>query len=391
MKIAGIIAEYNPFHAGHAYHIAETRARTDCDYVVVCMAGSWTQRGEAACLSKWERAEMALRCGADAVFELPTLFAMRTADVFARGGVAILGKLGVDVLSFGSEKADLSLLEGLAAVRDCEPEAVTARIREKLSAGMAHARAWGEAVAEWMGVSPELINAPNAILGAEYIRAIRGLGVGMRPFAIERRGNYHGESLEASGYASATAIREAIRSGRMDEAARHVPESARTILMSAAPMHAPDDLLLHRLRGMSESELAALPDVAEGLEKRLARCAQEADSRETLIEMLKCKRYTYARLSRLCAHALLGLTRELAERYPLPEYARLIGMRDDARPLLKALKARSALPIVSDAVKLADNEVFQLDVRATDLRALMCNAPEERRAGQEFTRKFVRV
>jgi len=114
MKIAGIIAEYNPFHNGHAHHIAETRRRTGCDFVVVCMDGSYTQRGDAACLDKWTRARVALACGADAVFELPTLWAVRTADHFARGGVAVLGGLGCDILSFGCESGDEALLKKLA-------------------------------------------------------------------------------------------------------------------------------------------------------------------------------------------------------------------------------------------------------------------------------------
>jgi predicted nucleotidyltransferase len=142
---------------------------------------------------------------------------------------------------------------------------------------------------------------------------------------------------------------------------------------------------------MTEAEIANLPGVAEGLEKRVARCAREAASQDELIDMLKCKRYTRARIARLCAHALLGITRELQEKYPLPEYARIIGMRESARPLLAELKARSTLPIVSDAAKLTDNEIFCLECRATDLRALQCNESAARKAGQEFTQKFIRI
>ena len=129
MKIAGIIAEYNPFHNGHAWHIAETRRLTGCQYVVVCMDGHFTQRGEAAVLSKWDRAACALRCGADAVFELPALFAIRSADAFARGGVGVLGGLGVDALSFGSELMDLSLIEKLADIHKKEPTSVSNDVR----------------------------------------------------------------------------------------------------------------------------------------------------------------------------------------------------------------------------------------------------------------------
>ena len=152
-----------------------------------------------------------------------------------------------------------------------------------------------------------------------------------------------------------------------------------------------DDLLLHTLRGMSPEEIAEIPGVGEGLEQRIMRCAAEASCREELLEMLKCKRYTRARLSRICACALLKLTKSMVESHAMPEYARLIGMREDARPLLRELKARSRLPIVSDAAQLRGDAVFDLECRATDLRALLCDEPSERRAGQEFTRKFVRI
>ena len=385
MKIAGIIAEYNPFHNGHAHHIRSTREKTGYDYVVVCMSGSFTQRGEAACMDKWTRARIALECGADAVFDLPALFAVRTADAFARGGVEILGGLGCDFLSFGSELTDADLLKKLAALRENEPPELSAAIRQRLDAGMAHARARGEAIAEMLELEPALLNSPNMILAAEYIRAIR---TGMQPVAIPRIGGYHDPSL--SRFASASAIREAVMRGETGSASACVPIACRDVL-GRISMHPMDDLLLHRLRGMTEAEIAALPDVNEGLEKRVLRCAREAASREELLDLLKCKRYTHARLSRLCAHALLGMTRELLDRHPLPDYARLLGMRADAQPLLSELKKRSSLPIISDGLKLAGNEVFDLECRATDLRALLCNRPAERKAGQEFTQKFVRV
>ena len=387
MKIAGIIAEYNPFHNGHAHHIAETRKKTGCDYVVVCMDGSYTQRGEAACLDKWTRARTALSCGADAVFELPALWAVNTADAFARGGVAVLGGLGCDFLSFGSEDADLELLEKLADLRENEPEEVSAAIQSKLSVGKSHARARGEALAEYLGMDPEHLNAPNLILGVEYIRAIRELKPDMQPVAIPRIGGYHDSAI--GSFASASAIREAVC--RHEIPAEAVPEVMREHLPHISAMHAPDDLLLHTLRSMTEAEIAALPGVAEGLEKRVARCAREATTQEELIGMLKCKRYTRARIARLCAHALLDVTQAFQESHPLPEYARITGMRDEARPLLAELKSRSALPIVSDAAKLTDNEIFRLECRATDLRALQCNEPTERKSGQEFTQKFIRI
>ena len=390
MKIAGVIAEYNPFHSGHEWHLAETRRRTGCDFVVVCMAGSYVQRGEAACLSKWARAEAALRCGADAVFELPALFAVRSADAFARGGVGVLDGLGVDALSFGCETTRLQTIEALAELREHEPEALSDAVRRGLAEGKSHARARGEAVAAMLGMEPEALNAPNLVLAAEYVRQLRRRSSAMEIAVVPRAGDYHDADVRAP-FASATAVRAALAEGRKEEALAAVPEAAREILSRAGSMHAPDDLLLWRLRQTSEAELSALPGVAEGLERRILRCASGASTREELLDALKCKRYTRARLSRILACALLGLTNALAERHPEPEYARLMGMRRDARPLLSELKRRAKLPIVSDPVRLQSDECFRLECRATDLRALQCDDPSERRAGQELTRKFVVV
>jgi len=388
MKIAGIIAEYNPFHKGHAHQIEQTRRQTGCDYIVVCMDGAFTQRGEAACLDLHTRAKMALSCGADAVFLLPALYAVRTADVFALGGVSILGGLGCDVLSFGSETTDLGLLKQLAQLREHEPAGLSAAIQQKMSFGMSHARARGEALAEYLQIAPEILNAPNAILGSEYIRAIEKLNLSMEPFAVERIGSYH-DANTAVPFPSASAIRKTMQEGQ--NAADFVPEAVQSFIRNAPKMHEADDLLLHILRNMTQEQIAALPDVNEGLECRIKKCVQTAGSRLELIEMVKCKRYTHARLSRLCAHAMLGLTAELASCHPMPEWAYLAGMRTDAKPLLAELSARSGLPIISDPVKLAEDEVFQLECRAADLRALLCDEPAHRRSGQMFTNKFVRV
>lgn len=388
MKIAGIIAEYNPFHNGHAWHVSETRRRTGCDCVVACMAGHFTQRGEATPWSKWARARMALSEGVDTVFELPALFAVRTADTFAAGGVAILGGLGCDWLSFGSETADLDLLKRLAALRADEPEALSRGIRARLDAGQSHARARGEAVAEQLGVAPEAVNRPNLILAAEYLRAIEVGGYAMEPVAIERRGDYHG--ADVGEFASATAIRSAFARGEAASALAAMPEGTRPFATPDA-LHPMDDLLLFALRSMSIERLTMLPDMAEGLEHRLYAACREAAGREDLLEAMKCKRYTRARLSRLLTHALLGVDRTLVEAHPAPTYARLLGVREGAEPLLKAIAERARLPIVTRATALRGDPVFELECRATDLWALLHDDPESRRMGREYRERFVRV
>ena len=388
MKIAGIIAEYNPFHRGHAWHIAETRRLTGCDYVIVCMDGHFTQRGEPAMCSKWARTRAALSCGADAVFELPTLYAVRTADAFARGGVAILGGLGTDILSFGCEVADADLVLKLAQLRDNEPTSVSETIAEKLKQGHSHARAQGEAIAEYLGLSSALLNQPNLTLATEYARANARYHTEMSLCPVLRRGEYHDENLSAMS--SAAAIRAAFQRGEYEAALGGLPEAARPFGVPDA-MHAMDDLLLFRLRSMSLEDMRRLPDVSEGLEQRLYKHCRLHSTRADLLAALKCKRYTHARLSRLLTHALLGMTQTELEAHPMPTYARLLGIRRGAAPLLSELKSRATIDIAASTRLIREDPVFMLENRATDIWALLHDRAEERLPGRELTERFITV
>ena len=380
MTIAGVIAEYNPFHNGHMHHLQQTRRKSGCDGIVVCLGGNFTQRGEPAMLSKWARARMALLCGADAVFELPAPFAVRTADFFARGGVGVLAGLHCDILSFGCETEDMELLGQLAGLREAEPEALSKLVRVRLDAGMSHARARGGAVAEYLGLPAGELNAPNMALAVEYLRCLRGTGV--QPLAIPRLGSYHDAAL--APICSATAVRKALADG--EDVSMAVPPACLPLLPEK-PRLPLDAVFLYRLRqgGLS------LPDAGEGLDGLLARAARESGTLEEVIERVKSRRYTRARIVRAMAHAAAGLTKEVAAACQRPAYARLLGLRAGAEGVLRELSRRAALPIVSDATRLRGDTCFEAEQRFTDLWAL--GAPEigKRRAGQELTRPFVRV
>ncbi len=365
MLICGVICEYDPFHKGHKYLFDSLRARLGGECLIFCaMNGHFTQRGQAALVSKWTRAEMALRCGADAVFELPTLFAVRDAERFALGGVSLLNSLGVVThLGFGSETGDLGAL-----VRRAAADEDTAIVREGLSRGETLARARGAAVGS-------AADTPNDTLALEYLRAIKRLQSGMEPIAIRREGSGHHDGALAS-MASATAVRAAI--ARRDDVSAAMPEEAHALLAACLQEGAyqqPDGLdtaLLALLRRMSPETLANVADVSEGLENRLLRAAQTATGRSALLDAVKCKRYTRARLSRILTQAMLGITKDLAERSPLPAYARLLGFRETARPALAAIRKRGGVPVVLRAAKYEGytDPAFQLDLRATDLWAL---------------------
>lgn len=373
-KIAAIIAEYNPFHNGHALHIARTRDM--CDFVVCIMDGHMTQRGELAALSKWSRARAALLCGADAVVELPAMFACRTADKFARAGVQIACGLGADILSFGSETADIGALKEMASAR--EDDAAREAIARAMSEGKSYPRALTEA-----GLAPI---GPNSILAVEYIRAINEIGEGApEPRAVFRDNDYHSEEL--GQIASATAVRAGVKRGDLS-AGLALPEGARFQISEMERRHELDDVALNALRTLGAEGIARLPDVTEGLENRVFAAACRAGSVEELLEDVKCKRYTRARLARLVAHALTGLTAEMAGKFDGPEYIRVIGARDGE--VLREISRRARMPIVQ-ANDIKGHGIFEFECRVTDIWALSRNDADERRSGQEFTRKFVRL
>ena len=382
MKLAAIICEYNPFHRGHALQLAETR-KSGYDGIVCIMDGHLTQRGRFAALSKWDRAKAALLCGADAVVELPALLACRSADAFARAGVAIARALGAEALSFGCETDDLSLLRRAAAFQ--EDAVFRAHLEARLARGVSFPRARGAALAACLKLSPEQAEAlsrPNAILAMEYLRALAAPG-SPAPLVVLRRGEYH--SPELGPYASASALRAAaLRGDQAGESA--LPDKARFQWPLLSARREIDDLFLWALRSGPDF-LATLPEISEGLENQVSAAARAAASAEEALEQAKCRRYTRARLDRLAAHALTGLTAELTRAHPAPEYLRLLGAGNSQ--VLREIARRATLPML-DAARLRENAVFRFECHVTDLWALTRTLPRERQAGQEFTRPFVR-
>ena len=370
METAGIVAEYNPFHRGHAWHIAETRRRLGGEAPVVCvMSGHWVQRGECALADKWLRAALALDRGADLVVELPTPWAMASAESFARGAVSLLAATGVvDVLSFGSETGELAPLEEAAAALDAPdyPERLRAALGRGLSFPAARQEAAGAAC----------LSAPNNNLGVEYLRSLRALGSTIRPLTVPRQGVGH-DGPAAGGFASASELRRLLRAGRGEEAAPYLtaPWSG-----ELADMQHIERAVLARLRTMGEGDWAALPDGggAEGLPSRLAKAAREAVSLEDFYTRAKTRRYPHARLRRLALAAFLDL--RAAERPAAPPYVRVLGLGGRGRALLRKMKDTCPLPVIVKPAQARELDgpartLFESEARYTDLYGLCFPAP----------------
>lgn len=380
-RILGVIAEYNPFHRGHAYHLAQAREAAQADYVVVVMSTCFTQRGEPALLAPADRVRMALACGADAVFALPAVYAVRDAEHFALGGVSILDALGCDAVSFGTETTVLPLLQAVARLLEEPDDAFSSSVKMHLAEGMPYPAAVAQAADAAIPGASALLSHPNSTLALCYLRGMMRIGSQMQVYPVQRCGHYHDTALTAD-MPSATALRGAILRGDWHSAEAAMPHAAFKCLMMAAScgrIHRPEALdaaLLYRLRTMQAEDYAALPDVSEGIEHRLRTAAEEAVTREGLLDAAKTRRYPHARLSRLATHALLSLTHDALQNLPPIRSAWLLGFRKEARELVSILAQRSRLQLLTRSGDLrTDEDWFTVEKRAHDLWALGAGLP----------------
>lgn len=371
MTVAGIIAEYHPFHRGHAWQIAQVRSRLGEDtVVVVAMSGNFVQRGEFAVFSKHARAEMALHGGADLVLELCAPWSSATAERFAQGGVALLAATGVVThLAFGCESGELAPLKLTA--ESLADECLPTLLRDHLAKGMSFAAARQAAVGELAGETAQCLSLPNNALAVEYIRALQSLNVPIEPLALPRIGSAH-DSEELGQFSSASAIRKVLLSGG-DWRSLVSEETARIMRRELDAARAPvtmkncERAVLAQLRRMSEDDFLPYDGGGEGLHRRFYAAVRSARSVEQLLETAKTKRYPMARLRRMLLHSYLGILP--AAQGETPPYLRVLGANERGRTLLKQMKKTAMLPIITKPA-----QARQLDERARDcfLREAAC-------------------
>lgn len=375
MAVAGVIAEYNPFHRGHAWQLAELRRRLGADTaVIVCMSGNFVQRGDFAILSKHARAEMALLGGADLVLELPTPWSAAGAERFAQGGVGVLAACGVVThLAFGSESG---ALERLQAAADClDSEAYRETLRRVSGGGVSFAAARQEAVRRLSGAAAECLSRPNDILAVEYMRALKAQGSGIAALPLPRVGAGH-DSGEKSAFPSASFIRERI----LGEGEYFLPEASAAILsreMEAgrAPVtwRTCQRAILARLRSMDEEDFRPYDGGNEGLYHRFWTAVHKETTVEGVLSAVKTRRYPMSRLRRMLLLAYLGVLQ--AGQGETPPYLRVLGANERGRALLAQMRRTASLPVITKPghVRRLDGEaqrIFDQESRCTDLYTL---------------------
>lgn len=431
MKTVGIIAEYNPFHKGHAYQLQKAKELAGADYAVIVMSGDFVQRGYPAVTDKYVRAEMALRSGADLVIELPAAYASGSAEAFAQGAVSVLEALGcIDALCFGSEAGELNSLLTYARLFEEEPPAYREFLQDYLRQGISFPASRSRAAEDYRNLterilpccaddadcrrSPSILDEPNNILGIEYCRALIRRKSSICPLTLRRRSaGYHELSLDAE-MASASGIRHAIYKGAgpsseksseasllSDSVLSQLPPASQKLLKTALAASGPvrlndfSQILSYRLLSLSRAELAAFQDVGEDLAARMENCRFQFTAAEEFADLLKTRQLTHTRVTRALCHILLNLKQEnLEERKAAgwPVYLRVLGFRESALPLLGEIKKRSASPLLvkaADASRILTREqlaLFEEDIFA----AHVYEAARANRNGAPLVHEYTR-
>lgn len=404
MTVVGLIAEYNPFHNGHKYHIEKARELTHADMVIVVMSGNFVQRGVPALMPKHLRAKAALEAGASLVIELPVCYATASAEQFAYGAVSLLDKLGcVDAICFGSECGEISMLHSLADVLSEEPEAYREILQRYLRRGDSFPVARQMALKEYLksDFPDDVLSEPNNILAIEYLKALRRLHSRMKPIAIRRiSSHYHDEELKEE-ISSATAIRNtfARNSGFSTELTAQIPEAGISMLkenyQKRYPVF-PNDvslLLKYKLLKETKTALQEYADVSEELANRIANSLNQYLNFEQFCGLLKTKEVTYSRISRALIHILLDIKKfDMSEI----EYAHVLGFRADDTALFSKIKQEASIPLLSKLTNVeylseSAKQMLRQDILAADFYESIVTEKFQTPFQSEYCHPVIRV
>ena len=391
MKISAIVCEYNPFHNGHKY-LAEQLRKDGSTHIVSVMSGNFVQRGECAVSDKYSRAETAVLSGIDLVLELPVVYSCASAERFSYGAVYTLMSLGcIDELCFGSECGDIDALRKTAALSD-DADFIR-RIISYKSQGYSHPRAVEAALRDTNNnISADLLKGANNTLAVEYIKALNKLNINIIPKTVKRKGTTHDSTNTSDNFASASLIRKMIYSNDTSYK-RYVPLAAYRTLeqqkeqgLCPAKLTQNERSIISALRLCTLEQIRATPDVTEGLEHRLYKAVSENITLEGIIEQVKCKRYTYARISRIIMCIYLGITKDMYSTDP--QYLRVLAFNSKGTEVLKQMKRTAALPVVMrpskdfDTLSAEGKTLLSADIRASDLYSLF--TPTIQPCGKDF-------
>lgn len=412
MKVVGIIAEYNPFHNGHAYQIQKTKELSGADYVIVAMSGNFMQRGTPAIADKFIRASMALENGADFVFEIPVLWATSSAEYFAAAGVSLFHALGcVDYLSFGCETPDLSLMSSISELLAKEPQEYSRLLSSYVKKGMSYPCAREKAVSAC--IQPhitaseadltEVLKHPNNILALEYMKALQKSSSSIIPLPITRQGAGYHDTKANGSYCSASGIRTLLQSSKDKEIlSEYVPADVYSYLKKNSSYSLTEQdlsqMLYYKLLCEQNCGFLKYADCSKDLSNKISNALKDFTDYQHFCELLKSKDITYTRISRLLLHILLNIENsdyQNGKSLDYIPYLRLLGFRKDASALFQKIQKTASVPLITkpskDAPLLskAAHSIYHLDVFASNLYYGIYAGKSQQPQKNEYQRELV--
>ena len=362
MASVGIIAEYNPFHNGHLYHLKKIKELYKDDTIVLVLSGNFTQRGEPSIIDKWKKTEIAKKAGIDLIIELPFVFATQSADFFSYGAITILEKLKVEKLVFGSESDNIEDLTTIAKTQ-LENEDFDKLVKIYSKFGENYPTAISKAIED---LTEKKVNAPNDLLGVSYIKTILKNNYKIKPVVIKRTNDYNSTDIEE--ISSATAIRKALKDNIDIEKA--IPAYVTPYLQN---LHYIDDYFqLLKYKIITEDNLSKYQTVDEGIEGKLKKEILNSTNYDDLINRVKSKRYTYNKISRMLLHILIGLTKEDAKSMKEIEYIRILGFSNKGQAYLNSIKKDIDIEVLSK-FKRNSSKMLELELKTTTIYSLTEN------------------
>lgn len=370
-----IISEYNPFHFGHLYHLNESISQTDTDFKVAIISGNFVQRGEPSIINKWEKAKVALSAGFDLVLELPTLYAISSAENFANGSIKIADQIGSNYISFGSESGDLEKLKKLSSLINKNEKEYITNVKEKIAEGFSYPKSQELVIDKMFGNEFLGVCKPNNILGLEYLKSLNAISSNITPITVKRDWDKSSSSnvralLRTSGF-------------KIEDLKNSIPDFSYEILAeniengnAVLSLKAFEKEIIYILRTIDNEKLKNIPDVPENMLSNLKKIACSTNSLDELITALKNKSITQARIQRILLYILLGITKsdmELSKR--ITPYVRVLGMSENGKKILSDIsKDINVITSVKAFEKTCDDSdllrMLEIDKKATDIYTL---------------------
>ena len=402
MNVLAIIAEYNPMHNGHVFQINEAKKITNADFVITCMGGNFTQRGNTSIVSKFEKTKMALLNGSDMVIELPTVYSVSSSENFAYGAIKILKELNfVTHISFGIEEENIQKLQDIAELLQNEPLGYCKILKEQLDLGVSYPEARAKAVSIYLNnIEYETImQGSNNILAIEYLKQMKKQKANFVPIGIKRNKVSYNSTKIIEDYASSSAIRKFIYNNELLQIKSVMPKSAYEILINNIKngtynidLNNYSKIIIYKLRTLSLKQISDLPDVNEGIENLIKSSADKTNNISELIKLVKSKRYTQTRIQRILIYTLLNITKQdMKISKKTSPYIRVLGCTKKGQKLLKEIPQNRLITSLKkyEQNKLNKNitRMLEIDKSATNIYTIPYTGNST--ANSDYTNRFI--